>query len=357
MPAVKRLYQRSANNSKAAYIFGHSFQALGLLVVGAAATLCCVPLASDIHEGVVFSNRDRRTLLDRFATLGLAVAGELKQSVLLIVDAYYTSAKVIKPFLGAGHHVLSRVRTNAVAYWPAPLPSSPRRGRPRVYGPKVRFRDLWQRAAFAPLTCTLYGERHVTVQYRALKLLWRPLGQLVQFVLVEHPSRGRWILLCTDVALSPREIIEGYSYRFKIEASFKAALYTLGTYAYHFWMQAMIPRPRRSGNQHLHHTDDNYRRLVRRKLDAYHRFVQLGCIAQGLLQYLALYHHTQVWTHFRSWLRTMKPDLPPSEAVVAQALRNTWPEFLLTTDNWCNLKKFILDNIDYQRYPHLRLAA
>ena len=50
----------------------------------------------------------------------------------------------------------------------------------------------------------------------------------------------------------------------------------------------MTPRPRRSGNQYLHHTDDDYRRLVRRKLDAYHRFVQLGCITQGLLQYLAL---------------------------------------------------------------------
>src|ERR671937_315959 len=34
MPAVKKLHQSSANNSKAPYIFGHSFQALGLLTCG-----------------------------------------------------------------------------------------------------------------------------------------------------------------------------------------------------------------------------------------------------------------------------------------------------------------------------------
>ena len=35
MPAVKKLYQHSANNSKPEYLFGHSFQAIGLLVTGA----------------------------------------------------------------------------------------------------------------------------------------------------------------------------------------------------------------------------------------------------------------------------------------------------------------------------------
>jgi hypothetical protein len=359
MPAVKKLHQSSSNNSKATYIDGHSFQALGLLVSGAAQSLCCVPLTSEIHEGVVFSNRDQRTLLDRFAALALSVGVDLNGSMLLLVDAYYASAKVLHPLLASGHHVLCRVKSNAVAYRPAPPPSQPRRGRPRVYGEKVRLRDLWtgQRQAFTSLSCTLYGERNVSVRYLSLELLWRPVGKRVRFVLVEHPSRGRWILLCTDLSLSPRQIIEGYSYRFKIEASFKVALYTLGTYAYHFWMQAMTPRPRHSGNQYLHRTDDNYRRLVRRKLDAYHRFVQLGCIAQGLLQYLALSQPTLVWGHFRSWLRTMNTAMPPSEAVVAQALRNTLPEFLADTSNDDILAKFVLENTDYERSPIVQLAA
>jgi hypothetical protein len=105
MPAVKKLHQSSANNSKATYIFGHSLQALGLLVCGPLGHLLSVPLTSHIHEGVVFSNRDRRTLLDKFVQLFLAMVDELEAGVLLVVDAYYASAKILRPLLTAGHHI------------------------------------------------------------------------------------------------------------------------------------------------------------------------------------------------------------------------------------------------------------
>jgi hypothetical protein len=62
MPAVKKLHQESANNSKPPFIFGHSFQAIGLLVTNSLGAMLAVPVSSRIHEGVVFSNRDRRTL-------------------------------------------------------------------------------------------------------------------------------------------------------------------------------------------------------------------------------------------------------------------------------------------------------
>jgi hypothetical protein len=35
----------------------------------------------------------------------------------------------------------------------------------------------------------------------------------------------------------------------------------------------------------------------------------LGCVAQGLLQHLALNHMAEVWRLFRSWLRTMNPNV------------------------------------------------
>jgi hypothetical protein len=98
MPAVKKLHQSSENNSKPAYIFGHSFQALGLLVGGPLGHLCCVPLISRIHEGVVFTNRDQRTLLDKFAQLFLQLVGPINAPTVLIVDAYYASPKCFVPF-------------------------------------------------------------------------------------------------------------------------------------------------------------------------------------------------------------------------------------------------------------------
>jgi len=68
MPGVKLLHQQSECNNKADYIMGHSLQAVGVLVRVANSVLA-VPLAIRIHEGLVWSNRDRRTLLDKMLTL------------------------------------------------------------------------------------------------------------------------------------------------------------------------------------------------------------------------------------------------------------------------------------------------
>jgi len=105
-------------------------------------------------------------------------------------------------------------------------------------------------------------------------------------------------------------------------------VHVVGSYAYHFWMAAMKPRRRGQGDQYLHRESQTYRDAVRRKINAFHLHVQLGCVAQGLLQHLALNHTAEVWRQFRSWLRTMNPALPPSELVVACALRSSLPEFL-----------------------------
>ena len=89
----------------------------------------------------------------------------------------------------------------------------------------------------------------------------------------------------------------------------------------------------------------------------YHRYVQLACIAQGLQQHLAVNFRTSVWSHFKSWMRTMKPELPPSEAVVAQALRANLDDFLLATPHDNELAKFILERIDFKRCPGMRLTG
>ena len=192
-------------------------------------------------------------------------------------------------------------------------------------------------------------EPRTRVRYHCEDLLWRPLGRLVRFVWIDHPLRGRLLLMTTDLDLDPLQVLLLYGRRFRIEVSFKQALHTIGTYAYHFWMMDMTPRRRGSGDQYLHHTDDDYRRLVRRKIDAYHRCVQLGCIAQGLLQHLAANRRKEVWRHFQGWMRTMNPSAPPSEAVVAETLRGTLPNYLATTPDADALKKFIVSKTDRKR--------
>ena len=201
----------------------------------------------------------------------------------------------------------------------------------------------------------VYNEKAIEIRYCTLQLLWRPLGRVVQFVLVEHPKRGRIILLCTDLELDPLTVIQLYGLRFKIEVSFRQAIYTVGTYAYHFWMRDMTPIKRGGGNQYLHRKCQNYRLAVRRKIAAYHRHIQLGLIVQGLLQYLAVCFPKLVWKDFGSWLRTMNPQREPSEMVVAMALRNRLPDFLANTPEEHFFKKFLLDKFDPDRCPELLL--
>src|SRR5271166_6118304 len=132
MPAVKSLHQESRCNAKASFIMGHSLQAVAILVQAAGVYLA-VPLAARIHEGVVWSNRDRRTLLDKLSALLLGLPWD--QAVTVVADAYYAAAKFARALLAHGHHLVTRVRSNGVAY----LPASPRkrkgRGRRATYGP------------------------------------------------------------------------------------------------------------------------------------------------------------------------------------------------------------------------------
>src|SRR6202162_895629 len=104
-------------------------------------------------------------------------------------------------------------------------------------------------------------------------------------------SCGLWlscILMCTDTSLSAVDIIRLYGLRFKIECSFKQAVRQIGSFSYHFWMKDMIPLRYHNGNQYLHRKSADYRNRVKRKMCAYHVFIQASVVAQGLLQYLAV---------------------------------------------------------------------
>jgi hypothetical protein len=201
----------------------------------------------------------------------------------------------------------------------------------------------------------VYGESTIHLQYHFQDLLWRPAQCLVRFVAVIHPIRGPILLFSTDLSLTPIEIIQLYGWRFKIEFSFKQAIHSLGAYAYHFWMAHMDKLKRKSGNQHLHRKPQSYRIAIKRKISAYHRFIQCGLIAQGLLQLISLHMPQTVWEHFGSWIRTQRPLTPPTEAVTATAMRNSFGYFLADCPKSNPLKLFLFQRQDDSIIPAFRL--
>ena len=302
----------------------------------------------------MFSNRDRRTLLDKL--LLLLADLQLPEPVLLVADAYYACGKIIRGLLAKDSHLISRLKKNACAYAAPTGPRRTGRGRPKLYGAKVLLRELFT-GALQEMPSPVYGESNVTLQWTSRDLLWRPAARLVRFVAVIHPHRGKILLLCTDLSLAPSEIIRLYALRFKIEVSFKQALHGVGTWAYHFWMRPMTPLRRFQGDQFLHRKTAHYRDAVRRKLAAYHRHIQVGLVAQGILQCLAATQPSLVWRHFGSWLRTVRSTDCPSEFAVSCALRNSLPEFLAASPQSSSFELFLRERLDLERIEGTCLAA
>ena len=94
-----------------------------------------MPLAIHIHEGVVWSNRDRRTLLDKMLALLGVVA--IAQPCYFVADAYYAASKIDAGLLGQNNHLVPRVKSNDVAYTAHQQRGRlNQRSRPKVYGRK-----------------------------------------------------------------------------------------------------------------------------------------------------------------------------------------------------------------------------
>ena len=266
MPGVKSLHHAAGGNTKAPYIMGHSCQAIALLVQ-ALGHVFAVPLAGRIHEGLIVSNRHRRTMLDKL--VGLLWDLGLSDPFLVVADAYDARRKVAGPLRTRGQPLVTRLRPTAVAFEPVPAQARRRRGRPRREGKKHRLRDLFRpAAAFTTAASPVYGATHWRLRYRTVDLLWRPLGRGGRFVLGEHPARGRRMLLCPDLTLAALTIIQLYGWRFKIEVTFPQAVHTVGTFAYHFWRQDRRPWRRGDGDQHRPRATEKYRPAVRRTFAA-----------------------------------------------------------------------------------------
>ncbi len=107
-----------------------------------------------------------------------------------------------------------------------------------------------------------------------------------------------------------------------------------------------------AGDQCLQSAAKEYQDAFLRKLNAYHIFIQLGLISQGLIQILLISCYQSIWVNFGTWLRTIKPNTLPSEKVVSMALSRLYLEFLLDRTKHTIFKKFLRHRINIGQLQH-----
>lgn len=342
MPAVKKQHQESMNNSKPEYIRGHFIQAIGVLVRGLGGSTFCLPFIAKIHEGFKLRKDDTRTLKTKFKdlVLELPISGGV-----LVCDAWYAAAKIIS-FVPKGFDlvIITRVGKTSVATRP-PFPEKGRRGRPRKYGEKVLLSSLFATAKMFDGQVTGANGEILAVQYWCEDLLWRSLGVYVRFVGMHHPDGRRFVTLCTDVSMPPLDIIQGYTYRFRIEIAFKVGVHTMRTFGYRFWTKTIDKLPRFPVAEMLFNRPDDYVARYLLKIRVYEIFMLTGFIAQGLLAYLSVFCPVVVRSNLRTWFRTIRTGLSLSETIVAESLRTEIPNLMKAGPRSCAVTKFIAEQI------------
>lgn len=335
MPSVKRLHQESENSSKAEYIFGHMFGGVGVLA-GTLGKFFCIPLSLRLHDGVkVFRqwenpSEDIGSHVVEMIKDGFEAAKIMGNSLMLL-DRYFLSVPALEMLNKLntlnGHmlHILTKAKISCVAYNEVNEPKKKRKGRPRKKGDSIKLKELFEtdNDKFIESELNMYGKREV-VQYRCLDLLWgQKLYQKLRFVLVKFNGINS-ILVSTNLALEPEKIICLYSYRFKIECTFRELKQLVGGFSYQFWCKSMPKLKRYLKKDQPQPVEKITCKKTQKKIlstvDAIEAYMMCSSIAMGLLQIISLRFSKDMNVGVFRFLRTKSKEIV-SEATVACYLR------------------------------------
>lgn len=333
MPGVKKLHQESENSGKASWIFGHHFGVIGMLA-GSAAKAFCIPLAAELHEGVAVLRRlqgkdapqidgvEKTTIVTLMAKLLESAVHNIDRPCVAVLDAFFAAAPmfaIAKATVGGNGerlmHVIVRAKNNVVVNETLPADYCGR-GRPPKYGRSIKLNKLFfdREQDFTPVKINVYGEIR-TVEVLCLDLFWKPLQDVLRFVLVKDGERT-FILICSDLKMAPDEIVSLYARRFKIEVTFKMLKHILGGFYYHFWTKAWnVPKGKVLSAERLQNMPNASKRKIAEALNAIEAFVNIAMIAAGLLQLMAIEHAGAIQQRHNWWMRTYSSIVPSEEMV------------------------------------------
>jgi hypothetical protein len=222
IPALAYHFHHNAGKDQRAwpFLFGHCWVTLGMVWPTVSRALC-FPLRAALYVRVKDCRHDRehRTKVALALDLLRATRWPARVRLYVLADGAYATRDFLRGARELGHHVLTRLKCNADVCWPAPAHRPGQRGRRRIYGKKVNlaaYHDAHRRQAPVRI-----GAQHYVAIYSTVDAVPRRFGQLSRIVIVDLPKHQRAVLLCTDLSLSPTEIIERYAMRFSLEIAYR----------------------------------------------------------------------------------------------------------------------------------------
>jgi len=350
MPGVKKLCQESENSAKPEFIHGHMFGGLGILAGNPMQKLFCIPLSLRLHDGIrpaakweILKGEAVSSATHIVQMVGDAFhAAETFGNSLLLLDRYFLSVPALQTLSqlnksqgGRCHmEIITKAKKSCTAYQD-PEPRRKKRGRPPKKGRPVKLMSLFTSCSgdFQEARLPLYG-KDTDIRYYSTDLLWgQKLYQKLRFVLVEY-NGIQSILASTSLSMDPLEIIKLYSFRFRIECTFRELKQQAGAFCYHFWSKHMpkLNHFCKKGDPDILEAveDPKARQKILEAVQAVELHMVLSCVAMGTIQLLALYIADKPANDKAKalrYLRTPSADIV-SEATIMWYLRKYFFHFM-----------------------------
>jgi hypothetical protein len=176
-----------------------------------------------------------------------------EREIVAVADSTYASLKLLFRCRSLSRPLtfISRLRTDAALYEPAPVRRPGQIGRPRLKGERLPnlsvvaedSSTVWKLTTIA----NWYGERERVVEVASETAVWYSTGLFavpLRWVLIRDPQKEfkTQALLCTDLEADPQKILSWFVMRFQMEATFQEVRRHLGFETQRQWSDLAIRR-------------------------------------------------------------------------------------------------------------------